>query len=194
MRPALRVVHNVCTLFSVPWLLIFLVLMRRPPRSTPLFSSAASDVYKGQGVAFSRRVSSRSVVAEQLHPGPVVPGERRMPRVSDVVADNGGRRFAGLVVAGADAGGEGKATESVRGIGKARLTRSAEAIHLKGQEETPLERFALPLGDARREPWQIRRTRAHLRGEVPLDPSEGDPSLTPPVPYTQPTLPTNRKG
>ena len=131
------------------------------------------------GVAFSRRVSSRAVVAEQLHPGPVVPGERRMPRVSDVVADDGGRRFAGLVVAGADAGGEGKATESVRGIGKAWLTRSAEAIHLKGQEETPLERFALPLGDARREPWQIRRTRAHVRGEVPLDPTEGDPSVTP---------------
>ncbi len=25
-------------------------MIRRPPRSTPLYSSAASDVYKGQGV------------------------------------------------------------------------------------------------------------------------------------------------
>ena len=61
-------------------------MIRRPPRSTPLYSSAASDVYKRQGVDAADRHAARQhlhELAQPLHrdaPIPVdVPDQTRRP-------------------------------------------------------------------------------------------------------------------
>ncbi len=55
-----RVCYVSCDfLLSIVFVFFFLML-RRPPRSTPLYSSAASDVYKGE-VSVSVSVLSVSV-------------------------------------------------------------------------------------------------------------------------------------
>ena len=40
-------------------------MIRRPPRSTPLYSSAASDVYKGQLLSHSTTVSVDALLAAE---------------------------------------------------------------------------------------------------------------------------------
>ena len=45
-------------------------MIRRPPRSTPLYSSAASDVYKRQGMFNSRQSSCVDYVDDEALPSP----------------------------------------------------------------------------------------------------------------------------
>src|SRR3546814_20364909 len=53
-----------CDHYSVALLMfVFFLMRRRPPRSTPLYSSAASDVYKRQLLFFDSGVGGLSVLA-----------------------------------------------------------------------------------------------------------------------------------
>src|SRR3546814_3387752 len=47
--------------------LIFFLMIRRPPRSTPLDSSAASDVYKRQSVASEERARIMRLIVRNEH-------------------------------------------------------------------------------------------------------------------------------
>src|SRR5450759_3809657 len=56
-------------------------MIRRPPRSTPLYSSAASDVYKRQPQGYPAAAPLVTGNCDAEEPGRVVPADRPQPLV-----------------------------------------------------------------------------------------------------------------
>ncbi len=58
-------VYFTCALitFMVCFFFFFFLMIRRPPRSTPVYSSAASDVYKGRTVGTTAAIPGNSLAA-----------------------------------------------------------------------------------------------------------------------------------